>query len=144
MLEAITQPLRRQTRRGAVSLVVWSLVAAWSSLALYLALRIWLVDAVAAILVAAVIASAYGIWRLARGHAQRSAPPPPPVSDELLAMLKVWVRQNPWAATGLAAGLGYTTAREGRDPAEMLEQVLQLIAGLEAAQSGKPRPPSGG
>ncbi|WP_348674403.1 hypothetical protein [uncultured Abyssibacter sp.] len=133
--------MRRGARRGAATFLVFGLILAWLSVALFLLLSEWLPASAAAALVAVAVALVYALGRgwagLRQQRRQRTAPSQNvTISPEALALMRDWVGDNPWMATGLAAGLGWATAQNDRLPLEAMEQLVELLRGIEAASGG--------
>lgn len=136
MIDALLAPVRRRTRQGAIALVCGLLGGAWLSIALFLGLAYWLPAWLAALSVTGVVVVIYAVmrWTPRRRPTRSAEPDPGPALDpETLVVLKTWVGDNPWLATGVAAGLGFASAQSGRDMAATMRQVTDLVAGLDAA-----------
>lgn len=136
---------RRATRWAAFSLVLLGLFSVWTSLAIYWLLRLWwpawaAATGVAAVALAIYLAAVvYRRYRARRRQVRPSAPPSMP--QEMMDLLERWTEDQPWMAVGLAAGAGWVTARSDGDPQQTLQQMLELMRGLEAARQQSSPPP---
>ena len=132
---------RRATRWGAFSLVIGALFSAWVSVAIFLGLRRYLPDAAAAAgvsIVALLVYVAASAWRSHRSRQrQREASAPPAMPSEMIEILERWTSEQPWLAVGIAAGAGWMTARSDGDPAKTLDQLLDVLRGMEAARQAQ-------